>query len=157
MAIIEGDLEQVTALLDSDPVRFEFSSPVFGSWLHVAAAAGRADIVRYLLRQGMDVNRCGGTFGSSALNEAVLAGRIEMVELLLEHGAVVDLADPVGSPLYSAIGCGCVDAVKVLLNSGLDARCCNANGCTALEFALKTGQDRIVELLRGAQRRAQSY
>lgn len=57
------------------------------SLLHLAAQNGHSDVLRMLLlRGGIDIN-CRDAAGFTPLQLAVAAGRAEMVQLLLDHGA----------------------------------------------------------------------
>ena len=66
----------------------------FGTWLHVAATKGKLDIVKLLLSLGIDINRRGGTFDGSAINEAAGEGHYDVVEFLLSCGAELDTTEP---------------------------------------------------------------
>ncbi|CAK4981524.1 unnamed protein product [Aphanomyces euteiches] len=51
--------------------------------------------------------------------QAASAGRLEIVKVLLDHGASIDLPDNVGStPLILASWHGCFDVVRELLARG---------------------------------------
>ena len=86
-------------------------------WL--AAQRGNVKEVRRLLYHGVeDVNivelgpRC-----STPLHEAAWSGHEEMVKVLLESGANIELADNKGElPLYYALARGHKNVVKLLLN-----------------------------------------
>ncbi|XP_065098468.1 caskin-2 isoform X6 [Paramisgurnus dabryanus] len=52
--------------------------------LHLAARNGHKDIIRLLLKAGIDINRT--TKGGTALHEAALYGKTEVVQLLLDAG-----------------------------------------------------------------------
>ena len=89
-----------------------------------AAAQGRSDIVHHLIQLGADVevmsNRNSMDHPSkedqgTALHIAASEGHMDIVVLLLEHGASPSLRDPLGRiPLMRAQGVGHVDIVAVL-------------------------------------------
>jgi len=70
------------------------------SLLHVAVRAGHEDILRLLLqRDGIDIDSR-DTLGVTALQLAVCSGQMELVEILLDHGADMNaklLASPFDS------------------------------------------------------------
>ncbi|XP_048025999.1 caskin-2 isoform X5 [Megalobrama amblycephala] len=57
--------------------------------LHLAARNGHKDIIRLLLKAGIDINRT--TKSGTALHEAALYGKTEVVKLLLEAGIDVNI------------------------------------------------------------------
>ena len=63
--------------------------------LHVLAAEGTTDSVRWLLDRGANLHARDGQFASTPLSWAARAGREDMVDLLLERGARP--ADPGGA------------------------------------------------------------
>jgi len=68
-AIKHGNLDRVAALIGFDRSQLTRMT-VFGTWLHVAASHGKLEIVKYLIEMGADVNRPGGVFGGTAINDA---------------------------------------------------------------------------------------
>jgi ankyrin repeat protein len=67
--------------------------------LHSAAAAHSVPIARLLLEAGAPVNvrQGGGEGGFTPLMEAALNGQVEMVELLMQHGADPSMKDDSGN------------------------------------------------------------
>ncbi|XP_016401565.1 caskin-2-like isoform X2 [Sinocyclocheilus rhinocerous] len=57
--------------------------------LHLAARNGHKDIIRLLLKAGIDINRT--TKSGTALHEAALYGKTEVVQLLLDAGIDVNI------------------------------------------------------------------
>ncbi|KAH9138587.1 hypothetical protein AeRB84_017098 [Aphanomyces euteiches] len=81
--------------------------------------------------------------------QAASAGRLEIVKVLLDHGASIDLPDNVGStPLILASWHGCFDVVRELLARGasIDATD-NFDGSSPLNMAAFTGSLNIVREL----------
>src|SRR5580692_13058221 len=84
-----GDLKHVEALIETGtPVNGRDS--LGGTALHDAAWAGEVEIVEYLIRAGADVNARHSEGQSTPLDYAVVMNRVEVVEILLAHGARVD-------------------------------------------------------------------
>lgn len=72
--------------------------------LHMAAAAGRADLVRILLEAGANPNATITEPGLTPLHTAVLGGSYAAVALLIQAGARRDAADAQGqTPLSMAV------------------------------------------------------
>ncbi|XP_023994595.1 caskin-2-like [Salvelinus sp. IW2-2015] len=77
----------VVALLEGnskEPADSGFNTP-----LHLAARNGHKDIIRLLLKAGIDINRA--TKAGTALHEASLYGKTEVVRQLLEAGIDVNI------------------------------------------------------------------
>jgi len=89
--------------------------------LPTACHTGDIDRVRELLRQDPSLaNRIGGA--GSPLSSAAAVGRMDIVQLLLDHGADPNLPEegdaPKGKALYSAVIHGHYDIAKLLLERG---------------------------------------
>ena len=102
-----------------------------------------ADVVRDHMESGTDPNKTfippGIAFaGASALHVAVLKDNREIVQLLLDNGADIDiraLDDSEGSPLEWAAYFGLKDMAVFLVESGADINARNAYGTTPLDAA----------------------
>lgn len=89
--------------------------------LALAAQLGRAAVVRFLLDAGEDPNRMNPTgfhAHSTPLHQAALAGHVEVVEMLHEYGARLDIRDTVfeRTPLEWATFAGHDTVVEFLQN-----------------------------------------
>lgn len=87
--------------------------------LVLAAQLGHAEIVRLLLEAGEDPNRFnppGGHTHSTPLHQAALAGHLDVVRTLVEHGARLDIRDTLwhGTPLGWAEHGGKTDVANYL-------------------------------------------
>jgi len=123
-----------------------------------AARSGQLAEVEDLLAQGAPVNSRELFGGGTALHEATENGHEDVVLCLLQHGARADECDYAGfRPLHVACDCGCIEAVRVLLDNGaaLDAR---SRHCLyqPLHLACLNGHEDVARLLleRGADLRA---
>ena len=102
-----------------------------------------ADVVRAHMEIGTDPDKSfvppGIPFaGASALHVAVLKDNQEIVQLLLDNGAAIDikaLDDSKGSPLEWAAYFGLKDMAVFLAKSGADINARNAYGTTPLDAA----------------------
>ncbi|ANB10997.1 Hos4p [Sugiyamaella lignohabitans] len=89
-----------------------------------------------LIEMGVDVNDRDYA-GNTALHDAALKGHLNIVELLLDNGAIIDIRSGISdldTPLIDATSRGHVEVVKLLLSRGADPRIFNAQGKTALDF-----------------------
>jgi hypothetical protein len=122
-----------------------------GTALIGAAARGRNDISRKLLRGGADVNARDGD-GSTALMQSAAGGHQETTEVLLAAGADVNLRDSNGqTALIRAAARGHADVVRKLIRRGarLDVR--DRGGRDALAWAEGNDRSDVVELLKKAR------
>ncbi|XP_038133870.1 LOW QUALITY PROTEIN: caskin-2 [Cyprinodon tularosa] len=78
----------VSALLEGERGDDSLDSPSTTA-LHLAARNGHKDIIKLLLKAGIDINRA--TKAGTALHEAALYGKTEVVRLLLDAGINVNI------------------------------------------------------------------
>lgn len=89
--------------------------------------------------------------GITPLGLAVGYNKLDVVEALLDGGALVDGADAKGStPLHYASGYGRVELVKLLLKRGADVRARNDAGQTPLDVATVNREQKAVKALERA-------
>ncbi|MEE8606587.1 MAG: ankyrin repeat domain-containing protein, partial [Nitrospiraceae bacterium] len=88
----------------------------------MAAEAGRHDLVAYMLDRGAQIEvRDTRPQEHTALMLAAAHGHSKVLELLLEHGAVVDArATDHSTALMQAASAGHVNVIKQLLKRGAD-------------------------------------
>lgn len=105
------------------------------------------EVAKELLASGADPNH-GDPSGLTPLAIATIAGRADLVELLLEHRADPNKTDGLGvTPLMQAALHGREDAAEWLLLQGADVNARTPGGQTALDL---TDDPAIVRLLEGA-------
>ena len=124
--------------------------------LHWACASGNWRFVELLLARNEDGN--GGKTGveidavelrgKTALHVATAHDRVDIVLLLLEHGAAVNAASDGGwTPLHNACDKGCEGIVRILLKAGAQVNAQLLNGVTPLHLAAQGGHREVVECL----------
>ena len=151
-AAFYGFLELVEQLVLKHPQYAGARGGVCGTALHSASFNGHLQVVRYLLRHGVDVNvRDSGKDTSFLL--ASWQGHSDVAQCLLEHGADVELRDQFDhSPLNLAALYGQVDAVQFLLEHNADVHSQDREGRTPLHNLLwfsgfKANRPKIARLL----------
>ena len=147
----DNDASKLLSLIGTSESRLHTETP-FGTPLHMSAANGNLSLVKALIKLGGDIDRRGGTFGGTAINEAASKGHLEVVKYLLDHRAALDTSEPERNPLFGAIYSGHIEIVKLLLGAGMDPTIRysgeHMTDMDALDFAVERGQTSIVEYLR---------
>lgn len=113
-----------------------------------AVACGRTELVRELIEQGVDVNQRNAQ-GHTALHLAVRRGDRDLVQLLLDNGADLDVHEQ-GSglaPLHSAARLGNPELCELLIRYGADPDALSATHDTALHLAAALGHADAVGIL----------
>jgi ankyrin repeat protein len=86
-----------------------------------------------------------GAHGIPLLTHAALSGNVELVQMLVEHGA----REGISSALINAVSSGHVEVARWLLENGEpDVSSKNFQGKTALEIAVERDDEKIAGLLR---------
>ena len=147
-----GNIDVARVLLDSGSnVNDKAASGV--TVLTQAAHSGHQDLAIFLLERGADPNAIDS--GYTALHAAVLRSEVDLVEALLEHGAIIDAPVEHGSPgrrfsadysirsqligrdaFWMAAKYGEVEILKILLDAGADPLVREDDGITALQVAM---------------------
>ena len=84
---------------------------------------------------------------SGPIHCAVRTGLVELVELLIQHGANVDAADIYGNrPLHEAV-CHGLDVVQLLVQRGAKMNVQNVDGKTPLHIAVERQQSDVIMYL----------
>lgn len=115
--------------------------------LHVAVNTECHEAVKLLLERGADIDAVDIKSGRSPLIHAVENNSLNMVQLLLQHGANVNAQMCSGnSALHSASGRGLLPLVRTLVRSGADSGLKNCHNDTPLMVARNR---RVIDILRG--------
>ncbi|KPM45162.1 hypothetical protein AK830_g1415 [Neonectria ditissima] len=126
----------------------DFTNPLVAATSH-----GYGELVELLLKAGANPNVFGGADGSTPLINAAMALPSKSLELLIQHGAVVDQKDPdEDTALIISALVGDSDCVKVLLDHGAHIDLSGKHNGSALHAAAASGHTATCQLLleRGA-------
>ncbi len=185
-AVKRGDSPEVERMLTQDPGLLEARStadlsPVLLAMYHRkpemadlliergavldifdACSAGRMERVKSLLHSDLSLIKGYAPDGFQPLGLAAFFGHIEVVRLLLAHGAPVNSASQNAmhvQPLHSAVAGGHLEITRQLLSQGADVNACQAGGYTPLHAAAQSGQLEMLRLLleHGADVRSKSF
>jgi ankyrin repeat protein len=111
-------------------------------------ANGSAERCLELLRNGADANALDATPVGTPLSWAANAGYTDVAELLLKHGAQVNLASTTGrTALHEASSNGYADLCATLLGACAEPNACDKLGVTPLMVAAMGGRATICRLL----------
>lgn len=121
----------------------------WGTTALTAAAAGRCgDIVTTLLDAGADPNLANRSM-TTALAAASSYGTLSAVDALLSHNADPNAKDGEGlTPVMLASANSHPDTLKTLIRAGANVNAKDNKGMTALDYALETGEQEVIRLLR---------
>lgn len=119
-----------------------------GSVLQSAVRNGPVAVTERLIECGAEVNAITrGLFGT-ALNAAAVAGDLDNVRCLLDHGADVGLTGGhFHSVLQAAAGKSKVPLIRLLLKNGADVNVAGGRYKTALQAACAAGRVKTAKLL----------
>ena len=133
--------------------------------LWTAARTGDLQAIKHYIKTGGDINALDKTFQVSAMSWSALHGQTEVVQLLIENGAEVNIRSGDGTtPLHSAAFLGRTDVVKFLLDNGADVKARNNDGATPVDVlsvdwdttafigglvGVSTGKEEIAAMKRG--------
>src|SRR5580658_1801588 len=141
-AAMQGDAEQVEALLAANRSLVSAVSPDGWTPLHLAAFFGGADAARALLNKGASpAARSTNAMQNLPLHAAAAGRHAAMVKLLIEHGSPVSARQHGGwTALHAAAQSSDLAMAEILISSGADVSARADNNQCALDLALTKGQ-----------------
>ena len=148
LAVLGGKHDIVQKLLQKPGIEINSRDQGQGSPLIHAVTTGDANMVALLLNHGADAN-IKDVNGCSPLTLAVLGGKHDIVQTLLQKGGIDINSRDQGqaTPLIHAVTTGDANMVHLLLMGGANANLMDAKGWSPLTIASFYGKDIIVELL----------
>jgi ankyrin repeat protein/L-ascorbate metabolism protein UlaG (beta-lactamase superfamily) len=143
-AVQRGSLDAVKALTAKDPALAKAKNEGGDTVLHLAAGAGRRDVVDFLLAQGADP-LAKNNDGQNPLLYAAYAGSKDIVAAFVALGADFKYQDVRGaSPLHFAAREGRSEVVAYLLEKGAPFDVRNQRGQTPLDLAILRGHGDVI-------------
>lgn len=145
-----GDSLMVASMIAEDPGLISAVSPDGFTALGFACYFGRFEAAKALVEAGADPNLISSNdFRVAPLHSALSGGHINIVNLLLDNGANVNLAAGEGwTPLHYAADIGDADLATRLLRMGANTGALNGDGQTAADYGEQVGHGHISELIR---------
>lgn len=116
--------------------------------LEQATLTGHAETIKSLIAQGNDINTR-NTQGMAPLHLAAAKGNIDMIQLLLDSGAEVDVVttDSCYTSLHYAASIGQVELCELLIRRGADTDAQTSTQETPMHLAIARGHSKVVALL----------
>ncbi|XP_022906707.1 ankyrin repeat domain-containing protein 17 isoform X2 [Onthophagus taurus] len=146
-ACTDGDVGTVRKLLTEGRSVHE-TSEEGESLLSLACSAGYYELAQVLLAMHANVEDRGIKGECTPLMEAASAGHLDIVRLLVVHGADVNAQSTSGNtPLMYGCAGGHQDVVKFLLENGANVEDHNENGHTPLMEAASAGHVGLAKIL----------
>ncbi|WP_199617707.1 ankyrin repeat domain-containing protein [Paenibacillus alkalitolerans] len=127
--------------------------------LGLAAHFGHEEAAAYLLDRGADINLKGkdGKLNNTALHASIAGNHINIVKLLLTHGADIN-SQCEGetrkgfTPLHVAAHFNRFEIAKMLLENGANPLMRNSESLTPSEYAIAKGNNEIADIIQSFHR-----
>lgn len=147
-----GHVEMIEAVVQiASDFQVERLNIASGRWgevpLHKAAASGQSAVVRYLLQMCPIIVDILDFKRSSPLLYAVTNGHLDVVRILIEHGATIDCESGHSTPLILAAAGGNFEVVQFLCENGAQVSLTRGERVTPLIAATRRGSLEVVEYL----------
>lgn len=149
-AIYRGNQRKVESMLKkgADPNMYDENGT---TPLMLAILSEKADfqIVKTIVESGADVNLQEPTQKWTALHLASRDGNYEIADLLIRHGAIVDVRDCYGNTaLGRAVFKGDTNLIRLLVDNGADINMPNREGISPMKLAETIGNETLLKALK---------
>lgn len=119
----------------------------FRTALHLAAAEGHFEIVKFLVENGAQVNAV-DRWNRTPLEDALRGKHNQIIDYLIQKGGRTFMSEEeIANRLCIAAGEGELETIKLLVKAGANINAGNYDGRTALHSACAVGNQRVVEFL----------
>ena len=143
-----NNTEVMSLLVEYGADVHKFVGPAGKSAIHLAAANGNAEALKFLLRKGVSPDHRLPSINGTPLMLAAFHQEKNIILLLLEHGANLDIQNKNGmSALTGACDNGRYSMAKLLLEKGANPNLQTIGGHTALALSCIKRQKEMVKLL----------
>jgi ankyrin repeat protein len=146
MCVAENKEEEVSLFLSagfSPDTRDKKGIPLLG----LSARNERLNILKLLLRSGAQVNLIAEDRGSTALLDSAIERNKEMVKILIEAGADVNIQSKDGqTALVVVAGAGDEELAEMLVKAGADPDIKDALGVSARKYAAIFGNSKMLAM-----------
>jgi ankyrin repeat protein len=113
-----------------------------------ASYSGNKELINFLINSyNVNINAF-EEHGKTALMVATMSGNSEIIRILLDHGASININDKTRrNALMLSVQAGNLELAELLIQKGADVNNKDYKGISPLMFAAKSGHLRLVELL----------
>lgn len=142
----EGDIAEVKRLIEECKVDINTCDHDGRTALHLAAAEGRLDIVKYLLSKNANINGF-DRFHNTPLDDAVAGRKADVIKHLKSEGAHLGRISDSALAFCREAGKGNITDMQMFLDAGVDLNGGDYDNRTPLHLASSEGQVQAVEWL----------
>lgn len=144
-----GKFDVVAYIVTNHPDSVNDYAPDGFTPLGLACYFGQAEVARYLVLKGADVNLPSNNgFHVHPIHSAVAGNYTDITRMLISHGALVNVKQQAGvTPLHSAAQNGNTDILILLLENGAEVNIRMEGGKLPADLAREKGFTEIAEIL----------
>lgn len=115
--------------------------------LHYAVALKSYDVIQFLISKNIELDRRGGMYYQTALQDAIFYQYFSIARLLINNGSPLDIKNIDGdTALHIAAGNGYFDMIKLLLAKGASKNIYNNNNKTPYDLVPKFTTENYKEM-----------
>ena len=143
----KGTVEELKKIIEENKSLVNAPNNAGFSPLIIATYSSNLQVAKYLLNIVEDIN-----FQSpegTVLMAAIMRNNIEMVHLLLDKKANVEITNDNGvTPVMLALQFKNKEIIKLLINHNANKAAIDKEGKTTFEYAVSTKEDKIIQLFK---------